>query len=415
VFEGFVEERVDGDGCEVFVRHCGQGPAVLLLHGHPRTSSTWHHVAPQLVARGLTVVCADLPGYGRSGKPTPTADHGAHSKRTGARQLLGAMRALGHERFAVVGHDRGSYYALRMALDHPGHVTRAALLDCLPISEHLDRTDARFATAWWHWFFFAQPKLPERVIIANPDAWYRGDPEVMGPENYAEWRAAVHDPDVIRGMLEDYRAGLGIDAEHERADRAAGRRVQQPLLVLWSSKDDLEELYGDPLQIWRGWAHNVTGHGIVSGHHVAEQAPDELAEALGSFLTACAPCPDSPEASPGSVRELLLRFFQAENERDWDTYGACLALDVEWVCYGAPERSVVRGREAYLAAMQRAYTGWKSTFDIDRLVVDEEQGLAYAELVIDGRRSVDAFEVTDGLIAREREYFDDEYWTRNGR
>lgn len=230
-----------------------------------------------------------------------------------ARQLLGAMRALGHERFAVVGHDRGSYYALRMALDHPGHVARAALLDCLPISEHLDRTDARFATAWWHWFFFAQPKLPERVIIANPDAWYRGDPEVMGPENYAEWRAAVHDPDVIRGMLEDYRAGLGIDAEHERADRAAGRRVQQPLLVLWSTKDDLEELYGDPLQIWRGWADNVTGHGIVSGHHVAEQAPDELAEALGSFLTAGAPCPDPPEASPGSVRELLLRFFQAEN------------------------------------------------------------------------------------------------------
>lgn len=130
MFEGFVEERVDGDGCEVFVRHCGQGPAVLLLHGHPRTSSTWHRVAPQLVARGLTVVCADLPGYGRSGKPTPTADHGAHSNRTGARQLLGAMRALGHERFAVVGHDRGSYYALRMALDHPGHVTLAALLDC---------------------------------------------------------------------------------------------------------------------------------------------------------------------------------------------------------------------------------------------------------------------------------------------
>ena len=275
---------VAADGLELFVRHGGSGPVVLLLHGHPRTSSTWHRVAPQLVAQGLTVVCADLPGYGRSGKPTPTPDHAAHSKRAGARQLLAAMRALGHDRFAVVGHDRGSYYALRLALDYPDHVTRLALLDCLPISEHLDRADARFATAWWYWFFFAQPNLPERVITADPDSWYHGDPNSMGDENYREWRAAVHDPEVVRGMLEDYRAGLGIDADHERADRAAGRRVQQPLLVLWSTQDDLEELYGDPLVIWRDWADSVTGHSIDSGHHVAEQAPNELTASLGEFL-----------------------------------------------------------------------------------------------------------------------------------
>lgn len=284
MFEGFVEEMVAADGLDLFVRHGGAGPAVLLLHGHPRTSSTWHRVAPQLLARGLTVVCADLPGYGRSGKPTPTADHAAHSKRAGAGRLLAAMRALGHHRFSVVGHDRGSYFALRLALDHPDQVTRVALLDCLPISEHLDRADARFASAWWHWFFFAQPDLPERVITADPDAWYRGDPDSMGQENYHEWRAAVHDPEVVRGMLEDYRAGLGIDAGHQRADRAAGRRVQQPLLALWSTQDDLEDLYGDPLVIWQDWAGNVTGHGIDSGHHIAEQAPDELATALGSFL-----------------------------------------------------------------------------------------------------------------------------------
>ncbi|MDQ3104144.1 MAG: alpha/beta hydrolase [Actinomycetota bacterium] len=284
MFEGFVEEVVAADGLDVFVRHGGAGPAVLLLHGHPRTSSTWHRVAPQLSARGLTVVCADLPGYGRSGKPVPTAGHAAHSKRAGAGRLAAAMRALGHHRFSVVGHDRGSYYALRLALDHPDHITRVALLDCLPISEHLDRADARFATAWWHWFFFAQPDLPERVITADPDAWYRGDPSSMGLENYLEWRAAMHDPAVIRGMLEDYRAGLGIDADHERADRAAGGRVQQPLLALWSTRADLEDLYGDPLVIWRDWADNVTGHGIDSGHHIAEQAPDELTTALSSFF-----------------------------------------------------------------------------------------------------------------------------------
>lgn len=198
------------------------------------------------------------------------------------------MHELGHNHFAVVGHDRGSYYALRMALDHPQAVTRVALLDCVPISEHLDRADARFATAWWHWFFFAQPELPERVIMANPDAWYQGDPGSMGAENYEEWRAAVHDPHVIRGMLEDYRAGITVDAEHERADRSAGRRVQQPLLTLWSLQDDLEDLYGDPLAIWKDWAHNVRGHGIDAPHHMAEHAPEHLTHALSGFLTT--PC-----------------------------------------------------------------------------------------------------------------------------
>lgn len=256
----------------------------MLLHGHPRTSSTWHRVAPLLVDRGRTVVCVDLPGYGRSEKPAPTADHRPHSKRAGARHLLAAMNSLGHDLFDLVGHDRGSYYALRLALDHPKVVRKLALLDCLPISEHIDRADARFATAWWHWFFFAQPEIPERVITAAPDAWYCGDPAAMGAANHSEWRAAMRNPEVVRGMLEDYRAGLTVDYTDEAADRAAGWRVTQPLLVLWSTLDDLEQLYGDPLAIWRSWADDVTGHGIHSPHHMAEQAPDELAAALDAFF-----------------------------------------------------------------------------------------------------------------------------------
>ena len=284
VFEGFAEAMVPADGLELLFRYGGEGPPILLLHGHPRTSATWHRVAPLLVDRGFTVLCPDLPGYGRSGKPEPRADHAPHAKRASARHLLAAMRALGHERFGLVGHDRGSYCALRLVLDHPGAVTRVALLDSVPISEHLDRADAHFATAWWHWFFYAQPEMPERVILADPLAWYAGDPEAMGPENYNEWRAAVCDPEVVRGMLEDYRAGLTIDFRHEAADRAAGRRVRPPLLVLWSTRDDLEQLYGDPLVIWRDWADRVTGHGIDSGHHMAEEAPAELAAALGHFF-----------------------------------------------------------------------------------------------------------------------------------
>ena len=286
MFEGFTEETVDGDGLPVLVRHrlLPGRPVVLLLHGHPRTSATWHRVAPLLVAAGLSVVCADLPGYGRSGRPDPAPDHAPHAKTAHARRLRGAMRSLGVERFAVVGHDRGSYVAFRLGLDHPEVVTRVALLDCVPVVEHLERCDARFATAWWHWFFFAQPDKPERAINADPLAWYAFDEARMGAANAAECRAAVQDPGVVRGMLEDYRAGLTVDAAEERAARAAGLRVRQPLLVLWSLRDDLEDLHGDPRLIWRGWADDVSGHGLDAGHHVAEEAPEELAAALVPFL-----------------------------------------------------------------------------------------------------------------------------------
>jgi len=284
VFEGFTVEDVPVDGADIHVRHGGAGRPVLLLHGHPRTGSTWHAVAPALVEAGFSVVVPDLRGYGRSRGPAPAPDHSAHSKRAVAGDLAQVMSGLGHDRFSVVGHDRGSYVGLRLALDHESRVDRVVLMDCLPLSEHLARADARFATAWWHWFFFAQPEIPERVINADPDAWYTGDPAVMGAENHAEWRSAMHDPDVVRAMLEDYRAGLTVDREHEEADRADGRRLTMPLLVLWSLRDDLAQLYGDPLSIWHGWATRVEGRGIDSGHHVAEEAPGELVEALVPFL-----------------------------------------------------------------------------------------------------------------------------------
>ena len=286
MFEGFVEEQVEADGLPVFVRHhLDPGrPVVLLLHGHPRTSATWHRVAPLLVEAGLSVVCADLPGYGRSGQPEPADGHAPHAKTAHARRLRGAMHALGVDRFAVVGHDRGSYVAFRLALDHPDVVMRVALLDGIPVVEHLERCDARFAAAYWHWFFLAQPDKPELAINADPLAWYAFDDERMGAENAAECRAAVQDPAVVRGMLEDYRAGLTADADDERAARAAGLRIAQPLLVLWSLQDDLEDLHGDPRLIWRSWADDVSGHGIDSGHHVAEEAPEELAATLLRFL-----------------------------------------------------------------------------------------------------------------------------------
>ena len=289
-FAGFAESRVDlGDGVVLRVRTGGSGPPVVLLHGHPRTHTTWHRVAPLLVAAGHTVVCPDLRGYGRSSKPTPIENHAAHSKRAMAGDVVALMRLLGHRSFAVVGHDRGSYVAMRTAMDHPDVVTHLAVLDSVPIAEALDRTDARFAAAWWHWFFFGQPDKPERAILADPAAWYGahepGKVEALGEENHADFLAAISDPDTVRAMLEDYRAGLGVDRAADEADRAAGRRIGCPTLVLWSSRDDLEELFGDPRAIWADWATDLRGGSpIDSGHHMAEDAPEELAAELGRFL-----------------------------------------------------------------------------------------------------------------------------------
>lgn len=285
MFEGFALDRVDVGEAVLRVRHGGSGPPVLLLHGHPRTHATWHRVAPHL-ADGWTVVCPDLRGYGQSSGPPSTPDHGAYSKRAMAGDAVRLMRRLGHERFAVVGHDRGSYVAMRTALDHPDAVTALGVLDSVPIGEALARADARFAAAWWHWFFLGQAAKPaERVINADPDAWYGGDPAAMGEEAYADYRAAIHDPAVVHAMCEDYRAGLGPDRAADDADRAAGRRIGCPTLVLWSSRDDMQRLYGDVLAVWRPWADDLRGGEIESGHHVAEEAPDELAAALRGFLT----------------------------------------------------------------------------------------------------------------------------------
>jgi len=285
MFDGFTLERIDVGEAELRVRHGGSGPPVLLLHGHPRTHTTWHRVAP-LLATCHTVVCPDLRGYGESSKPPTTPDHEPYSKRAMARDCIALMHALGHERFAVAGHDRGAYVALRAALDHPRSVEALAVLDAVPIAEALGRCDARFAASWWHWFFLGQTGKPaERVISADPDAWYRPNRESMGDENHADYLRAIHDPATVHAMCEDYRAGLGIDRAHDEADRAAGRRVACPTLVVWALQDDLEDLYGDPLAVWEPWALELRGATIDSGHHMAEEAPDELVAELRSFLT----------------------------------------------------------------------------------------------------------------------------------
>lgn len=284
MFDTFKLEMIELPEATLRVRHGGSGPPLLLLHGHPRTHTTWYKVAP-LLARHFTVVCPDLRGFGKSSKPVDPRDHAASSKRAKAADCVALMAHLGFAAFHLAGHDRGCYTAFRTAMDHPDRVTKLAVLDGVPILDALERCDARFATRWWHWFFFAQPDKPERAIAADPDAWYGGSKEALGDENYADFQAAIHDPDTIRGMLGDYRAGLYVDPLDDLDDRDAGRKLLCPVHVVWSKQDDLAELYGDLPAVWQPWAAlPVTGAAIDCGHHMAEEAPEELAEELAAFF-----------------------------------------------------------------------------------------------------------------------------------
>ncbi|MFB2599233.1 alpha/beta fold hydrolase [Herbiconiux sp. P17] len=293
MFDGFRSRLVEVDRGAIFARIGGNGPPVLLLHGYPQTHVMWHAVVGRLTGHH-TVVVADLPGYGRSFRPETTDDHSSYSKRALANDLVQLMAALGFDRFAVAGHDRGGRVAYRMALDHPDVITAVGAFDVVPTGEVWARADAQLALAYWHWAFLAQPApLPEELIDANPGAFFDRHVRALGlgrapdrypPELLSQYRDLLEDPSVIHGICEDYRAGAGIDRVHDDSDRAEGRRILCPLLVLWSAPGALPKFYGDVLSVWRPWAHDVRGRGLDASHFLVEDEPEQVGQELLRLL-----------------------------------------------------------------------------------------------------------------------------------
>ncbi|MCB1885039.1 MAG: alpha/beta hydrolase [Geminicoccaceae bacterium] len=286
MFEGFDESFVDVGEVTLRVRRGGEGPPLLLLHGHPQTHVMWHRVAPEL-AKCFTVVCPDLRGYGDSSKPKGGGDHVAYAKRTMAGDFVRLMAGFGYDRFMVAGHDRGGRVAYRMALDHPDRVARLAVLDILPTFEHYRRTDMAFALGYWHWFFLSQPfDLPERLLQADPDAYFlRGRRHLFAPEALADYERCYRLPGTIHACCEDYRAGATIDCRLDEADLKAGRRIACPLLVLWGAEGQVGGWYDVPA-VWRDWATHVEGEGLPCGHYLPEEAPEATLEAFSRFFGA---------------------------------------------------------------------------------------------------------------------------------
>jgi haloacetate dehalogenase len=284
MFEGFRTEMVDVDSARIKARVGGSGPPLLLLHGSPQTLVMWHLVAPKLTD-DFTVIATDLRGYGDSSKPESAPDHEPYSKRAMAEDQVSVMKSFGFERFALCGHDRGGRVGYRMALDHPGVVTRLAVLDIIPTWEAFARADMSFGLGYWHWFFLAQPfDLPERLLAAEPEkALFRGGSEAIAPEAMEEYVRCLRDPETIHATCEDYRAAATIDYEHDAEDREADRRIACPLLALWGSGGFLEGHY-DVLEVWRGWAEDVRGRSIDSGHYIPEEAPEETLAEVRAFF-----------------------------------------------------------------------------------------------------------------------------------
>jgi len=289
VFAGFKLHRVDTGEATIRARIGGSGPPLLLLHGNPQTHLMWHKIAPQL-AEHFTVVAADLRGYGESSKPETSPDHEPYSKRAMGRDQVALMRQFGFETFSVAGHDRGGRCAYRMALDHPERVEKLAVLDIIPTWEHYRRTDLTFAMGYWHWFFLPQPfPIPEKMIGGDPD-WYFGrnwpgssePPAFFDPEALADYVRAFRDPRTVHAICEDYRAGATYDSRLDEADFGS-RKIVCPLLVLWAADGILPKLY-DTLEVWRGWADDVSGSAIPGGPYLAEESPEETLKALLAFF-----------------------------------------------------------------------------------------------------------------------------------
>ena len=290
MFAGFESHRIRANGIEIAGVKGGSGPPLLLLHGHPQTHVIWHRIAGRLAER-FTVIATDLRGYGDSGKPKGLPDHGNYSKRTVAEDQVAVMKALGHEAFLVVGHDRGGRVAYRMALDHPARVRKLVTLDIAPTLAMYEQTTMEFAKAYYHWFFLIQPApFPETLMSADPEFFLKG---FMGrrsgglahfaPEAFAEYLRCFRLPDTPHGICEDYRASATIDLEHERIDLAAGRKIECPMLALWGG-DGAVDKYFRPIDEWKRLARNVDGHSLPCGHYIPEEAPELLLAELLEFL-----------------------------------------------------------------------------------------------------------------------------------
>jgi haloacetate dehalogenase len=289
LFPGFKPMRINTSGATINAVVAGSGPPVLMLHGYPQTHVMWHKVAPGLAER-FTVVAADLRGYGDSSKPSDGPNHANYSKRAMAKDQVEVMTHLGFEKFAVVGHDKGSGVATRMSLDYPEKITKLAVFDTLPSPLITYRNLTKeWATGVYHWFFLVQPSpLPEKLIANSVEFYLRSrferSPGAITPEAFAEYLRCFRDPATIHATCEDYRASASIDLEIDEADW--DKKIACPVLSLWAERGNRPPAFRNAIDFWKQKAVEAKGRALRSGHFMAEEVPEETLAELKSFLAA---------------------------------------------------------------------------------------------------------------------------------
>ncbi|SFQ27404.1 haloacetate dehalogenase [Roseivivax halotolerans] len=284
-------EFADIDGTRIAYERQGSGPPLLLLHGFPQTRAMWRAIAKTL-AQSFDVIAADLRGYGASDKPEGVK---AMSFRAMGRDMNGLMSALGHERYHLAGHDRGARVAHRMALDAQDRISSLTLMDIVPTHHLLRDLTMEVASAYYHWFFLAQPApFPETLIGHDPDAYFercllgfgKAALSDFSPQLLAEYRAAWRDPAAIRAMCDDYRAAIEVDVSDDARD--LDRSVTCPALVLYGADGAMARLMDVP-ETWAPRLADMRAKAMPGGHFFPDQAPDATTAALMDFLTGLSP------------------------------------------------------------------------------------------------------------------------------
>ena len=287
---GFKRQLVNIDGGHILALTAGDGPPLLMLHGDPQTHLCWHHLAPKLTDR-FTVVLTDIRGRGESHKPGHAAGNNAYSKREMATEQIAVMRALGHETFSLVAHDRGARVARRLALDHPKIVKQLVVMDIIPALDFYENSNAQIAQDYFYFSFLTQDyPIPDQLIAGDPEAFLRlillglSDQVVHYDERaLSAYINANTTPDAITAMCECFRAGYHIDQMHDVADRANGKKISCPTLVMWGERGVVGKHF-DVRHIWEGWCEQPRFASMPSGHFIPEEAPVEAFAALSNFL-----------------------------------------------------------------------------------------------------------------------------------
>ncbi len=287
---GFKRQPVEIGGQQVMTLCAGNGPALLMLHGDPQTHLCWHHIAPKLSER-FSVVLTDIRGRGETHKPDRDARGNAYSKRAMAEEQLAVMRALGHDTFAIVSHDRGARVARRLTLDHPEAVTQLVVMDIIPALDFYEEQNTEIAQDYFYFSFLTQDyPIPERLIAGDREGFLRLILQGLSdkPVRYDQMAMAAYlkanaTPEAISAMCECFRAGLHIDRLHDAENRRTGRQITCPTLIMWGEKGVVGKHF-DVKRVWRGWCSDPSFAPMPSGHFIPEEAPVAALVSIERFL-----------------------------------------------------------------------------------------------------------------------------------